>query len=292
MLRRLVALFAFAVAFAASARASAAVVRDGDKFAIDLGAARICWVSPLSLRSEADCEGLTPENVPLPAEDKARVVAMGLVRLEEPGEAPDLALVMVMHVPVAFVQEVDELQAREYAKGAQGAIAKELHAGARMRPATDTRVVHAGKLPLIRAVFDADGIPEGAEDKLVEHQIHIAGVASDGLYSVAWLTRRSSAERIEAFADASVPSFAITHPAPTKAEIERRVGIAVGAVMGIAFVLVGIVLFVVLGTKKKPAYVPYAQGQPAWGPPPAWHPASADAEATARARWDSPSGPS
>lgn len=294
MLRRLVAFFAFAVAFVVSARASAAVIRDGDKYAIDLGAARICWVTPIDLRSNADCEGLTPENVPPPAEDKARIVAMGLVRLEGPGEAPDLALVMVMHVPMAFVQEVDGLQAREYAKGAEGAIAKELRAGARMRPATDTRVIHAGKLPLIRAVFDADGIPEGADDKLVEHQIHIAGVASDGMYSVAWLTKRRSAQRIEAFADAAVPSIAITHPAPQKAELERRIGMAVGAVMGVGLVLVAAVLFIVLGTKKKPAYAPYAHGQQTWGPPPPWHPASADPQwapppaPAPRQWWDSP----
>jgi hypothetical protein len=294
MLRRLVAFLAFAAAFIVSARASAAVVRDGDKYAIDLGAARICWVTPIELRSDADCEGLTPENVPPPREDSARVVAMGLVRLEEPGEAPDLALVMVMHVPLAFVQEVDLASARDYAKGAERAIAKELRAGARMRPATDTRVIHSGKLPLIRAVLDADGIPDGADDQLIEHQIHVAAVANDGMYSVAWLSRRRSARTIEGLADASAPSIAIAHPAPPKGDLERRVGIAVGVVMGIGLVLVGTVLFVVLGTRKKPAYVPYAHPSA----PPAWHPASADpqwapppapgAPAPVRAWWDSP----
>lgn len=281
MLRRLVAFFAFAAAFVVSARASATVVRDGDKYAIDLGAARICWVTPIELRSNADCEGLTPENVPPPKEDSARVVAMGLVRLEEPGEAPDLALVMVMHVPLAFVHEADLPSARDYAKGAERAIAKELRTGARMRPATDTRVVHAGKLPLIRAVFDADGIPDGADDQLIEHQIHVAGLASDGMYSVAWLSKRRSAGVIEGFADASVPSIAITHPAPPKGDLERRIGIVVGVVMAVGFVVVGIVLFLVLRPSRRLTHVPYGYPPPA---PPPWHPAAAPAQP--RAWWD------
>lgn len=271
MLRRLVALFCFAVAFVASARASAAVVRDGDKYAVDLGTkARICWITPLSLRAAEDCEGLTPENVPKPKEDATRIVAMGLVRLEQPGDPPDLALVMVMHVPLAFVQEVDDLQAREYAKGAERAIAKEIRAGARVRPAKDARVIKAGALPLIRAVFDADGIPEGADDQIVEHQIHVAAVANDGMYSIAWLSKRRSAKQIEAYADAAAATITVTHRAPQAKDIERRIGIAIGAVMGIGFVLVGIVLFIVLGTKKKPAYVPYAYPVAPAAPPPWW----------------------
>src|SRR5690606_33347678 len=175
MLRRLVAFFAFFVTVALAVEASAAVVRDGDQFSVDTGTAPICWVSPLSLRDDADCEGLTPDAVAEPQDGEARVVAMGLLRLEEPGEDPDLALVMVMHVPVALTGEPDADAVREYAQGAQKAVEKELRKGARMRPATDARIVKTPRHrhPLMRVVLDADGIPEGADDQLIEHQVHV-----------------------------------------------------------------------------------------------------------------------
>lgn len=258
MLRRLAAFAAFTLALALSASASAAVVRDGDQYSVDLSAARICWIKPLELRDAADCEGLTPENVTPPAEDKARVIGMGLVRLEEPGEDPDLALVMVMHVPMAFAHEANDAAARDYAQGAERAIAKELRPGARMRPATDTRVTRPGKLPLIRTVLDADGIPDGADDKLVEHQIHISGLAKDGMYTVAWLTKRSSARPVEALADEAASTIAIASPAMTDAELGRRIGIVIGVVFAVGAALVAVVAAIFLSTRKRPAASSYA----------------------------------
>lgn len=288
MRRRLSAFFfvvvSFALTFLIAMPASAAVVRDGDKFSVDTGASRICWVSPLSLRNADDCEGLTPDAVPVPPDDDARVIAMGLVRLEEPSEEPDLAVVMVMHVVVPLTVEPNADGAKDYAEGAHKAVAKELRKGATMRPPTNVRVVpakHPQKHPLIRLVLEADGIPEGAEDKLLEHQVHIAGVADDGVYSVAYLTKRRSAKQVEAYADALGASFSMSKPAMSNKAFEKKME-AIGSIVVLVGTLIvgGIIsLIVVLSRRNKPA--PYAypypyQAQSSY-PPPAWHPAAAPA---------------
>lgn len=285
MLRRLSAFFfvvvSFTLTFLTAMPASAAVVRDGDKFSVDTGAARICWVSPLSLRNADDCEGLTPDLVPVPPDDDARVIAMGLLRLEQPGEQADLALVMVMHVVVPLTVEPNAESAKDYAEGAHKAVAKELRKGATMRPPTNVRVLAAKypqKHPLIRLVLDADGIPDGADDKLLEHQVHIAGVADDGVYSVAYLTNRRSAKQVESYADALGASFSMAKPAMSNKAFEKKME-AIGTIVVLVGTLIvgGIIsLIVVLSRRKKPA--PYAypypyQAQSSY-PPPAWHPAS------------------
>jgi hypothetical protein len=286
MLRRLSAFFfvvvSFALTFLIAMPASAAVVKDGDKFSVDTGAARICWVSPLSLRNAEDCDGLSPDLVPQPPDGEARVIAMGLLRLEQPGELPELGLVMVMHVVVPFTVEPNEEGAKDYADGAHKAVVKELRKGATMRPPTDVRVVKATypqRHPLIRLVLDADGIPEGADDKLLEHQVHIAGVADGGVYSVAYLSRRTHAKQVEAYADGLRTSFSMTSPAMSNKQFGKKME-AIGSIVilvGTLFVGGFISLIVVLSRRKRPA--PYAypypyQAQSSY-PPPAWHPASA-----------------
>lgn len=280
MLRRLAAFFAFLATFVIASSASAAVVRDADKFSVDTGAARICWVTPLTLRNAADCEGLTPDAVPQPQDGEARVIAMGLVRLEEPGEAADIALVMVMHVVVPFTLEPDQKAADDYADGAQKAVAKGIRKGATMRTESSRLVkLPRNQYPLIRMVLDADGIPDVGDDALLQHQIHIAGIADDGVYSVAYLTKRRNAKRVEAYADAIGPSFHMTKPATSNKDFEKKVEGVVKVVMLLGTLLVGgvISLIVVMSRRNKPA--PYAypypyQGQPSSYPPPAWHPAS------------------
>lgn len=285
MSARLVASFfavvSFALTFVLATPASAAVVKDGDKFSVDTGTARICWVSPLSLRNADDCEGLTPDAMPEPPDGDARVIAMGLLRLEEPGEQPDIALVMVMHVNVPFTVEPDAQGAKDYAEGAQKAVAKELRKGATMRPPTNVRVVKASarqKHPLIRLVLDADGIPDGADDQLLEHHVHIAGIADDGVYSVAYLTKRRSARQVEAYADALGASFSMSKPAMSNERFEKKME-AIGSIVVLVLTLIiggFISLVVVLSRRNKPA--PYAYPHPYRAqssyPPPVWHPAS------------------
>lgn len=277
--------FSFALTFLFATPASAAVVKDGNKFSVDTGAARICWVSPLSLRNAADCEGLSPDLVPQSQDGEARVIAMGLVRLEEPGEQPELGLVMVMHVVVPFTVEPDETGAKEYAEGAHKAVQKELRKGATLRPATNVRVVKPAfpqKHPLIRLVLEADGIPDGADDQLLEHQVHIAGVADDGVYSVAYLSKRRDGKRIEAYADALRTSFSMTTPAQSTKQFEKKME-AIGTVVILVGMLIvgGIISLIVVLSRKKPT--PYAypypyQAQSSY-PPPAWHPASVQSHA-------------
>lgn len=290
MLRRAAAFFfvvvSFALTFLTARPASAALVTDGDKFSVDTGTARICWVSPLALRNADDCQGLTPDAVPEPPDGDARIIAMGLLRLEQPGELPDLALVMVMHVVVPFTVEPDDRGAKDYAEGAQKAVAKELRKGATMRPATNVRVVRASarqKHPLIRLVLEADGIPEGADDQLLEHQVHIAGIADDGVYSVAYLAKRRDAKQIEAYADALGSSFRMSTPAISNKQFEKKMEAIGTAVVLVGTLIVGgiISLVVVLSRRNKPApyAYPYAyQAQASSYPPPAWHPASAQPE--------------
>jgi hypothetical protein len=287
MRRRLAAfsfLFFFALTFLRATPASAAVVKDGDKFSVDTGAARICWVSPLSLRNADDCEGLSPDLVPQSQDGEARVIAMGLVRLEQPGEQPELGLVMVMHVVVPFTVEPDENGAKEYAEGAHKAVQKELRKGATLRPPTNVRVVkgYPQKHPLIRLVLEADGIPDGADDQLLEHQVHVAGVADDGVYSVAYLSKRRDGKRIEAYADALRTSFAMTTPAQSTKQFEKKME-AIGTIVVLVGTLIvgGIISLIVVVSRKKPA--PYAypypyQAQSSY-PPPAWHPASVHPQA-------------
>lgn len=296
MRRRLAAFFvvvvSFALTFLIATPASAAVVEDGDKFSVDTGAARICWVSPLALRNADDCDGLSPDGVPVPPDDDARVIAMGLLRLEQPGEQPDLALVMVMHVVVPFTVEPDEQGAKNYAEGAHNAVGKELRKGATMRPPTNVRVVKASarqKHPLIRLVLDADGIPENADDQLLEHQVHIAGVADDGVYSVAYLTKRRNAKQVEAYADSLGASFSMTKPAISNKQFEKKME-AIGSIVVLVGTLVvgGIIsLIVVVSRRNKPA--PYAYPHPYRAqssyPPPAWHPASPHPQAQPRREW-------
>lgn len=283
LLRFIVVVVSFALTFLLTRPASAALVTDGDKFSVDTGKARICWVSPLALRNADDCEGLSPDAVPEPGDGDARVIAMGLLRLEEPGEEPDLALVMVMHVVVPFTVEPDAQGAKDYAEGAQKAVAKELRKGATMRPPTNVRVVKASarqKHPLIRLVLEADGIPEGADDQLLEHQVHIAGIADDGVYSVAYLTRRRTATRVEAYADSLGASFHMAAPAISNKQFEKKMEAIGTVIVLVGTLIVGgfISLIVVLSRRSKAA--PYAypypyHSQPSSYPPPAWHPASA-----------------
>jgi len=283
MLRRLFAFFAFVFVLAMTSRASAAIVHDGLKFSVDTGAARICWVTPLDLRNASDCEGLTPDAVPVPPDDRARVIAMGLVRLDEPGDTTnEIALVMVMHVALPITAEPNEDSAKEYADGASKAVAKELRKGARMREAKNARLVKNGALPypLIRVVLDADGIPDGAEDQLLEHQIHIAGIDDDGMYSVAFLSKRRDAKAVEAYADALGPSFKMTKPATSAKELDKKIEAIATVVVLLGTLLIGgvISIIVVVSRRNKPA--PYAYPYPYHAqassyPPPAWHPASA-----------------
>jgi hypothetical protein len=155
-----------------------------------------------------------------------------------------------------------------------------------MRPPTNVRVVkasHPQKHPLIRLVLDADGIPEGADDQLLEHQVHIAGLADDGVYSVAYLTKRSNAARVEAHADAIRTSFSMSKPAQSNKQFEKKMELVGSIVVLVGTLLVGgfISLIVVLSRRNKPA--PYAYPYPYRAqssyPPPAWHPASAQAHA-------------
>lgn len=293
-------LFAFALTFTSAPSASAAVVRDGAKFSVDTGKARICWVAPLSLRNADDCEGLTPDLVPQKEDGQTRVIGLGLVRLEQPGEQPEIGLIMVMHVPVAFTVEPTEETAKDFAEGAHKGFAKELRKGATLRPATDVRLVKGlprQKHPLIRLVLDADGIPEGADDQLLEHQIQMAGIADDGMYSVAFLTRRRHAAQVEAYADATVTSFSMTTPAQSNKQLEKKIETIGSVVVLVMTLLIGgfISLVVVLARRSnKPA--PYAYPHPYQAhssyPPPAWHPASVQgpsysmAPAPRREWWD------
>lgn len=285
MHRRLIAfvlvLVAFALTFMSATSASAAVVRDGTKFSVDTGKARICWVAPLSLRNADDCEGLSPDLVPQKDDGETRVIALGMVRLEQPGEQPEIGLVMVMHVPVAFTVEPNDEMAKEFADGAYKGFEKELRKGATLRPANDVRVVKGQprqKHPLIRLVLDADGIPEGADDQLLEHQIQMAGIADDGVYSVAYLARRRHAAQVEAYADSTVTSFSMTKPAQSNKQLEKKIETVGSVVVLVMTLLIGgfISLVVVLSRRNKPA--PYAYPHPYQGqssyPPPAWHPAS------------------
>jgi hypothetical protein len=288
-------LFAFALTFLFATPASAAVVRDADKFSVDTGSARICWVSPLSLRNAADCEGLSPDLVPEKTDGQARVIALGLLRLEQPGEQPEIGLVMVMHVDVALTMEPTDETAKDFAEGAHKGFEKELRKGATLRPATNVRVVKATypqKHPLIRLVLDVDGIPEGADDQLLEHQIQMAGIADDGIYSVAYLTRRRHAKQVEAYADSVTTSFTMKEPAMSNKAFDKKME-AIGSVIVLVGTLIvgGIIsLIVVLSRRNKPA--PYAypypyQSQSSY-PPPAWHPASAHAHAPPHAQQQYP----
>ena len=277
------ALFAFALTFTSAASASAAIVRDGTKFSVDTGKARICWVAPLSLRNADDCEGLSPDLVPQKDDGDARVIALGLVRLEQPGEEqPDIGLIMVMHVALPLTVEPTDETAKDFAEGAHKGFAKELRKGATLRPANHVRIVRGmprQKHPLIRLVLDADGIPEGADDQLLEHQIQMAGMSDDGVYSVAFLTRRRHAAQIEAYADSTVTSFSMTKPAQSNKQFEKKMEAVGSVVILVMTLLIGgfISLVVVLSRRNKPA--PYAYPHPYQGqssyPPPAWHPASA-----------------
>lgn len=278
----LLVVMAFALTFMSATSASAAVVRDGANFSVDTGKARICWVAPLSLRNAEDCEGLSPDLVPQKDDGQARVIALGLVRLEEAGEAPEIGLIMVMHVPVALTVEPTDETAKEFAAGAYKGFAKELRKGATLRPANDVRLVKGmprQRHPLIRLVLDADGIPEGADDQLLEHQIQMAGIADDGIYSVAYLTRRAHAAEVEAYADSTVTSFSMTKPAQSNKQLEKKMEAVGSVVVLVLTLLVGgfISLIVMLSRRNKPA--PYAYPHPYQGqssyPPPAWHPASA-----------------
>ena len=279
ILRFLVAFFAFDAALSATTMASAAVVKDGEKYSVDFGKSRICWITPHELRDAADCEGLTPDNVPVPPDDKARVVAMGLVRLEQPGEAADLALVMVMHVAMPFVTEADDKSAKDFVQGAEKAVAKELPPGAHMRPGSSARVVKPGKHPLIRAVLDADGIADTADEALMQHQLHVAVLATDGLYSVTWMMRSKDARAVEAIADSTSASITIPNPAMSNEQFGKTIGLAVGGVLGAGLLLIGAVIVIVVATSKKKPQAPYAypypySGYPSSAPPPAWHPSS------------------
>jgi hypothetical protein len=286
MRRRLTALFfvivSFVLTLSSATSASAAVVRDGDKFSVDTGPARICWVTPLELRNAEDCEGLSPDLVADPNEDgEARIFAKGLVRLERPGEEPELGLVLAMHVEVAFTVEPDEQTAKDFAGGAEKGLAKHIRKGATMRPA-NVRVVkptYPQKHSLIRLVLETDGIPEGAEDQLLEHHVQLAGMADDGVYAVAFFCKRRHAKQVEAVADSLRTSFTMAKPAMSNKQFEKKME-AIGSVVVLVGTLIvgGIIsLIVVMSRRNKPA--PYAYPHPYQSqssyPPPAWHPASA-----------------
>src|SRR5687768_7810266 len=135
-MRRLLSLVAFLGILLLSSSASAAIVRDGTEFSIDLSAAHICWVLPHHLPVASDCEGLAPEAVEadLDAQFKRKTIATGLVRLERHGEEPQLAVVTVTKVDVFGSVDADGEAAKDYTTGAERELRKDLPLGARLRP--------------------------------------------------------------------------------------------------------------------------------------------------------------
>jgi len=240
--------------------ASAAVVRDGTEFSVDLSAAHICWVLPHDLRDPADCVGLQPDTVEadLDRDFRQKAVAMGLVRLERDGEEADLAVLTITKVTVFGAVAADPEGAKDYTTGAEEELKKDLPIGGRLAP-SNVKMVKPGALPLIRAVFTINGIPETSDKKLTEQQIHHAVFTKDGGYVVVWVGRHSARTRLETLADAAAPTIAVAHPAGTRGQLEKTFeGIFTIIFAAIGAVVIGVAALVAfLRKKSQPAYAGY-----------------------------------
>src|SRR4051812_16533032 len=103
-----------------SSSASAAVIKDGTDFSIDLGDSPICYIKPVSLRNAKDCEGLSPEAVDVEGPSHKGVLAMGLARLEETALGPVVAIIVVMRIDDYFgASGASDALARGYKSGAE-----------------------------------------------------------------------------------------------------------------------------------------------------------------------------
>jgi hypothetical protein len=275
MKRLLLSLIAFALFFIASSRASAAVVRDGTEFSVDLGAAHICWVLPHDLRLASDCDGLSPEAVEaeLDKDLHKKPIAMGLVRLERDGEVPRLAVVTVTKVVAFGAVAADNEGAKDYARGAEEELRKDLPIGARLRP-SDVHMVKPGVLPLLRATFSIDGIPEASDKKLSEQQIHHAIFTKDGGYVVVWVGRHQDKTRLEKFADASAPTIAVKNPAGSRKQLEKMfegVFEIIFGVLSLIAIAVGAAIALTRRSRQNQAYAPayaYPHAPATYGPTP------------------------
>ncbi len=282
----------FIVALVASSRASAALVKDGTDFSVDVSAARICWVYPHELRIDADCEGLTPDDVEadLDRDFKSRAFAMGLVHMERLGEEVRLAVVTITKVTVFGAVAADNDGAKDYARGAEEELRNDLPIGARLRP-SDVHMVKPGAHPLLRGTFAIDGIPETSDKKLTEQQIHHAVFTEDGGYVVVWVGRHEDKTRLETLADAAAPSIHVARPAGTRKQLEKKFEavftLVFAAISGIVIV---VVLVFVTRKRQQPAYGYGYYGTPA--PPPAhpppysaWHPSHAQPQQPPSGHW-------
>ena len=252
-----VALLVLLATFFAVGAASAATVKDKEDFSIDVGSARICFVIPTELRTADECEGLAPDRITLTKDFTDNKVAFGLVRMEAIGDAPDLAVLIVTRFTGFGASEAAQKDASDYAVGVAIAMRIDLPSGARLRHTNDVRVVKPGPLPLVRGVFDIDGLPSDTDQALLAHQVHHVVFTADGGYTVVWSGKTNVGRRLEPFADASAPTMSVAHPAGKRGEGRAE---AIGKLIGIGFTVIlgligaGIAWSVSRSRRAAPAY--------------------------------------
>jgi hypothetical protein len=232
--------------------AQAAVVRDGETFSIDLGEARICFVSPIDLQTEDDCVGMKlsaagPQDI-----GKRHHLAAGIIRAPGSRTSPRLfGLVQAYRDGTALTRELTDENSKEFAELITKAASTKLAPGQKLKPPI-SRLEKRGDMTMLRVSLDIDGPSPNPDDEIAEAQRHteILGVfLRDASYFVEWKGASQSAIAMAHLADAALATIRVD-PKMIKAPVEAAqssssllfpIGIVVGLGL-VAMLVVGLLL--------------------------------------------------
>jgi hypothetical protein len=174
-------------------------------FSIDLGAARICFIEPVELRSAEDCAQVDIAAMKVTPIDRADGVrlAVGVIRL--PGEPTDPRLMGVLTITKFYghaKSAPDQAEAERFMNEALPAFTTLLPPGARL-VTPPPRIVLAGDLPVVRMTVGSEGVPPGTPAEIEAHRelVHVIGGTTS--YLAVWSGRPEHARELARYADAA-----------------------------------------------------------------------------------------
>lgn len=223
---------------------AAPLVRDGNAFSVDLSEADVCYVTPLPMRTEADCHGLDLGNVPIPRWSKeSPTIAYGLLRV--PGSTRSTRLMGSVSVQRWVAR------GRSRAK-VDGAAAREIvdefvrNYESILRPGEHpvnvvSRVTASGG---VRGSFGIEGSARGHEDELEEQAEVLFVLAAQGTYVLTWVGPKANAPALERFAEAAASSVKTSengvvgaNPAPLAHRLLARAILIVMVLVAVGFAI-------------------------------------------------------
>lgn len=185
-----------------------------DAFAIELGAPRVCFVVPVSLRDAAACRGLPPVTNGDLDTSQVDLVAAGGIRSETDGGPPLMGLVQMFRSASAMPHHPEATVAERLAVEIVKAATASLPDTARRRKLV-ARVETVEGITVVRTSVVYEGLAAGTRASYFAHVETASTFGSDAIYTVVWSGPLASAASLTRLADAAAKTVrvdAAKHP--------------------------------------------------------------------------------